>query len=274
MAPEILDERSGVNASGDVVPFDDTFNDEVVRASQQVMARKLGSHAAQSLPSANENQSQESRNLFVRTVETVIKERQMNVDDNGQDDEREDPYASLGGGLGSRLKALEHQKRLPLEAYLQLPYKPWHRDIRRAVEQFGAAEITPRQLYQMSKDELDLYSKYFYGYQATVINSFRLLTQQGSVADPIVIDRYGLHTQDELNAYARHLKVLLEDLKQTGIPALAEGRLPSTMRDVSVLARWIETDRRKHSNQVPFVCQQGDKLRLVRAHPINKDTPA
>lgn len=271
MAPEILDERSGVNANGDVVPFDDTFfNDEVVK-----VARKLGGHAAHSVPKTDESRTQDTGAPLSRKVETVIRERQKRVDDNEEvDDERDDPYTSLGGGLGSRLKELEHQKRLPLEASLRLPHEPWHRDIRRAVEQFGVVEVTPRQLSQMSRDDLDLYSKYFYGYQATVRNSLRLLTQQGSVADPIVIDRYGLRTQAELNSYAGHLRVLLEDLMQTGIPALVEGRLQPTMRDVSVLARWIKADRQKHGDQVPFIYQQGDKLRLTRAHPINKDTPA
>lgn len=60
------------------------------------------------------------------------------------------------------------------------------------------------------------------------------------MADPIVIDRYGLRTQAELNSYAGHLRVLLEDLMQTGIMALVEGRLQPTMRDVSALARWIK----------------------------------
>lgn len=45
-----------MNANGDVVPFDDTFfNDEVVK-----VARKLGGHAAHSVPNPDESRTQDS----------------------------------------------------------------------------------------------------------------------------------------------------------------------------------------------------------------------
>ena len=278
MIIENLGDGNGVDESGDVVSLFDLAPDQsddlptnAETIHRQELDRRLEGRDIVSLGAAAAIAMERQQVQYPRRIEDVIAERKAAPRSEDRWNDRDDAYASLGGGVPAYRDSADSTP--PLDNVID-EYEPWKHELRQAVEQFGVVDFSASELARMK--DFGIYSLHFYRFMDGISTTIRLI---GDVNGQIGVDqdlrrKYGDRSIEEANKYVDTLKWLKSDLEKTGIPRAArralgldpEGRIARGDR-VKTLGVFQE-DRRKHRLKNVRVLRKNNALHIERTDQV------
>lgn len=125
------------------------------------------------------------------------------------------PYQELGG---HKAGAFDNQVDDPFESLID-GCEYWMRDVRLAVDRYGVPELTTVGIHAMTKVDQKVLALHFDGFMARLRAAYRLIAAaDGEVrAYPLLEQRYGQRSHDEMIAYLAVLKELNIALHANGV---------------------------------------------------------
>lgn len=125
------------------------------------------------------------------------------------------PYHDLGGHASD---AFEDFVADPFESLVE-KCEPWMRDIRLAIDRYGAPELTVQEISTMTKPDQKTLALHFDGFMVRLKAAHRLIAAaDGDVtAYPVLERRYGGRSREEMIAYLPILEELHDTLQERGI---------------------------------------------------------
>lgn len=232
---------------------------EVARqASQRLLSPDMGAVAMQPLVNV------EHAKRYPAKTEDIIARRKTMV--KFDEPERHDAYEELGG---IRREPWLSPRFVPLENVLDDDFKPWQKDIRLAIEQFGLAEYSAGKIKSMKPEDLERFSRHFYAYLTSIDKSINFIDAGLPDGDfnEYIRARYGKRSKEELASYRQTLKWLKSDLEDTGVPQVVRSELhiksgrPSDAQHRYILDE-VKHEARRHGKQAIRVVSVRDKLKL------------
>lgn len=172
-----------------------------------VPVRRLREHEHRYPQTVEERQAWLAQNLAQRAIEEAL-------------DDRASPYLELGGHHGSELID-DVTPRLFDE--LIATFEPWMRDIRLAVDRYGAHELTPDRIRSMTKADQRILALHFDGFLERLKVAHRLISAADGHVDyyPLLEQWYGKdRDQEGMIAYITTLEKLAEALHAAGVAQL------------------------------------------------------
>ena len=276
MSIENLGHGNGVDEEGDVLPLYVVADQigESIESNDEIIERSIEAarHLALEVGAVASNVTidhEGTEKVYPKTVEDVLTERKAQAerdDESAGRYERDDAQVELGGGIPPHRS---EARSVPLENVIDDNYQPWQVDIRRAVEQFGMADFSLGEIQSMSGENLRLFSLHFYSYLQTInINKNLIIgANYRTDHDPILKERYGDRSPEELQEYVKTLHWLKSDLEVTGVPKLVKDKLAESYKgkNRNELLFTAHSDKKRHHGGMPQVVKVKGKVRVERA---------
>ena len=170
------------------------------------------------------------------------------------------PYHDLGGHAPGTFDELADN---PFESVMEKS-KPWMRDIKIAIDRYGAAELTVTAIESMTKSDRKTLALHFDGFMRRLSAAHRLIAAaDGDVAAyPLLERRYGRRSHEEMINYLPALEELHDALQHSGVPQELHGIAHRVSPDPNRREEMRRRDDRAHGT--PQVYFDGVKPRIER----------